>query len=103
MQKWVDFYNKKGKHILKDGCTLANLVKISLHKSTTAKFQPVKKSEKELLEKVHEDKFGETSIFIARKAVMNEIPVRDSTNWSKSMLELMLVSFIPFLCVKHCL
>ena len=40
MQKMIEFYQYKGIDMLKLGCTLPNLAKICLHKSTNHIFYP---------------------------------------------------------------
>ena len=65
---------------LKLGCTLPNLAKICLHKSTDWKFCPFTESGKDLLEKILEDMVGGHSIVFTRKAVVDETFIRKSTN-----------------------
>ena len=40
MQKKIEVYHEKETDMLKLGCTLPNLAKICLHKSTDSKFYP---------------------------------------------------------------
>ena len=51
MQKIVDFYHKKGIHMLKLGCGLPNLAIICLHKSITAKIYQFTETDKDLSRK----------------------------------------------------
>ena len=51
MQKMIASYHDKDIDMLKLGCTLPNLAKICLHKSTDAKFYPSTEADKHLLEK----------------------------------------------------
>ena len=68
MQKVIDFYTKKGTDIAKLGCTLSNLGKICLHKSTTANNYPFTGSDKNLVEKLREDMVGGIFLIFTRKA-----------------------------------
>ena len=86
MQKMIDFYHQKGIDMLKLGCTLANLANICLHKSTDSKFHPFTESDKDLLEKIREDKVGGPSVVFTRKAVVDETFIRNSTNLCKSIV-----------------
>ena len=52
MQKLLAFYHKKGTDMLKLGCALPNVANICLHKSTSAKFYPFTKTDKDLLQKI---------------------------------------------------
>ena len=52
MLKRIAFYHNKGIDMLKLGCTLPNLAKICLHKSTASKIYPFTESDKDLLEKI---------------------------------------------------
>ena len=52
MQKMIAFYLDKDIDMLKLGCTLPNLAKICLHKSTDAKFYPFTEGDKDILEKM---------------------------------------------------
>ena len=86
MQKMLEFYHNKGIDMLKLGCTLPNLAKICLHKSTDSKFYPFTESEKDLLEKIRENMVGGPSIVFARKAVVDETFIRKSSNLCKSIV-----------------
>ena len=86
MQKMLTFYHKKGIDMLKLGCTLPNLANICLHKSTSAKFYPFIETDKDLLQKIREDMVGGPSIVFTRKAVVDEIFIRDSGNICKSIV-----------------
>ena len=80
MQKMVSFHHNKGIDMLKFGCTLPNLADIYLHKPTSAKFYPLKESDKDLLEKNREDMVCGTSIVFTRKAVADQTPTRKLSN-----------------------
>ena len=51
MQKMISFYHDKDIDMLMLGCTLPNLANICLHKSTDAKFYPIREADKDPLEK----------------------------------------------------
>ena len=72
--------------MLKLGCTLTNLAKICLHKSTDAKFYPFIEADKDLLEKIREDVVGGPSIVFTRKSIVDEIFIRKSTNICKTIV-----------------
>ena len=72
--------------MLKLGCTLANLAKIFLYKSTTAKFYPFRESDKNLVEKLREDMVVGPTIVFPRKTVVKETFIRDSMNWCKTFI-----------------
>ena len=85
-QKLIAFYYDKDIHMLKLGCTLPNLAKICLHKSTDAKLYPFTEGDKHLLQKIREDVVGGPSIVFLRKAVVDKTPFRKSTNFCKSVV-----------------
>ena len=84
MQKMIEFYHNKGIDMLKLGCTLPNLAKICLHKSTDSKFYPFRESDKDLLDKIWEDMVGAPSFVFTRQAVLDETFIRKSSNLFKS-------------------
>ena len=86
MQKMIAFYHQKETDMLKLVCTLLNLANICLHKSTDSKFYPFTESDKDLLEKIREDKVGGLSIVFPRKAVIDKTFVRKSSNLCKSVV-----------------
>ena len=86
MQKMIELYHNKGIDMLKLGCTLPSLANICLHKSTDSKFYPFTELNKDLLEKIREDMVGGTSIVFTRKAVVDEIFIRKSSNLCKSLV-----------------
>ena len=57
-----------------------------LHKLTDSKFYPSTESDKDLLEKIHEDMVGGPSIVFTRKAVVDETFIRKSSNLSQSIV-----------------
>ena len=83
MQKLIEFYHNKGIDMSKLGCTLPNLPIICLHKSTDSKFYPFTESDKDLLEKIREAMVGGPSIVFTRKAVVDEIFIRKTSNLCK--------------------
>ena len=80
MQKMIDFYHNKGIDMLKLGCTLPNLAKSCLHKSTDSKSYPFTESDKDLLEKIREDMLSGPSVVFTRKTVVDETFLRKSSN-----------------------
>ena len=96
MQKMIEFYHQKEIDMLKLGCTLPNLANICLHKSTDSKFYPFTESDKDLLEKIHEDMVGGPSIVFTRKAVVDETSIRKSTNLCKSIVGIDASQFYPY-------
>ena len=76
MQKTLDFYHLKGIDMLKLGFALLNLANICLHKPTSAKFYPTTENDRDLLQKIREDKVGGPSIVFTRRAVVDETFVR---------------------------
>ena len=72
--------------MLRLGCTLPNLAKNCHHNSTTAKFYPLKESDKDLVEKLCEHIVCGPSIVFTRKDVVDEIFHPDSTNLCKSIV-----------------
>ena len=82
MQKMIVFYHHKDIDMLKVACTLPNLAKICLHRTTDAKFYPFTEGDKDLLEKIG-DVVGCLSIVFTRKAVVDETFSRKSTNLCK--------------------
>ena len=86
MQKKLVFFHKKGIDILKLGCTLPNLLKFCLHKSTSANFHPFTETDKDLLQNIREDMAGGPSIVFTRKAVVHETFKRNSGNICRSIV-----------------
>ena len=73
-----------------------NLANICLHKSTDAKFYPFTEGDKDLLEKIREDVVGGPSIVFTRKAVVDEIFIRKSTNICKSIVGIHASQLYPY-------
>ena len=86
VDKDIAFHPDKDIDILELCCTLPNLAYFRLHKSTDAKFFPFTKGDKDLLEKNRKDVVGGPSIVFTRKAVVDEIFIRKSTNICKSIV-----------------
>ena len=82
--------------MLKLGCTLPNLANICLQKSADSKFYPFSESDKDFLEKIREDMKGGPSIVFTRKAVVDKIFVRKSTNWCKSIVGIDASQLFPY-------
>ena len=96
MQKMIEFYHNKGIDMLKLGCTLPNLAKICLHKSTDSKFYPFTESDKDLLEKIREDVVGGPSMVFTRKTVVDETFIRKSSNLCKSIVGIDASQLYPY-------
>ena len=96
MQKLNEFYHNKGIDMLKLGCTLPNLAKICLHKSTDSKFYRFTESDKDLLEKIREDMVGGPSIVFTRKALLDETFIRKSSNLCKSVVDIDASKLYPY-------
>ena len=103
MQKITDFNHNKRTDMLNLGCTLPNIAKLRLHKSTTVKFHFFTENDKDFLEKLHENMVGGASFVFTRKAIVDEIFIGAATcPGAKTLLEMTLVSFSVILCVKQC-
>ena len=96
MQEMIAFYHYKDIDMLKLGCTSQNLANICLHKSTEAKFSPFTEGDEDLSEKIREDVFGGPSIVFTRKAVVDEIFIRKSTNLCKSIVGIDVSQLYPY-------
>ena len=96
MQKMIEFYNNKGIDMLKLGCTLHNLAKFCLHKSTDSMVYPFTESDKDLLEKIREAMAGGPSIVFTRKAVLDKNFIRKSSNLCKSMVGIDASQLYPY-------
>ena len=72
IRKKIAFYHNKEIGRIKHGCTLTNLAKICPDISAHVKHQPFTEADDDLLEKVPEDFIGGPSIFLKRKAVVDE-------------------------------
>ena len=81
----IAFYHGKDFDMLKLVCISPNLANICLHKPTDTKLYPFTEGDKDFLEKIREDVVGDPSIVFTRKAVVDEIFVRKSTNICKSI------------------
>ena len=92
----IQFYHNKGIDMLKLGCTLPNLANFCLHKSTNYKFCPFCESDKDLCEKIREDMTGGPSIVFTRKAVVDEIHIRNSSSVCKSIVGIDASQLYPF-------
>ena len=100
VQKMIVFFHGKDIDMLKLGCTLPNLAKLCLHKSTEAKFYPLMERDKDFLEKNREDVVAGPSIIFTRKAVVDETFIRKSTNFANLLLRLTLANYAPTRCVN---
>ena len=84
MQKIITSYHNKNNEILKLGCTLPNLAKICLHKTTNAKIYPFTERYKDLFRKISEDMVGGPSIVFTSKPVVDKTFFCKLTNPCKS-------------------
>ena len=82
----IKFDHNKGIDMLKLGCTLPYLANICLHKSTDSKFYLFTQLNFDLLEKILENMVGGPTIAFTGKAVVDEIFVRKSSNFCKSIV-----------------
>ena len=96
VQKMIEFYHKKGIDMLKLGCTLPNLAKICLHKSTESKSYPFTESDKDLLEKIREGMVGGPSIVFTRKAVVDETFICKSSNLCEAIVGIDASQLYPY-------
>ena len=96
MQKMMKFYHNKGIDMLKLGCTLPNLANICLHKSTNNNFYPFVEADKDLHDKIREDMTGGPSIVFNRKAVVDQIYIRNTENICKSIVGIDASQLYPF-------
>ena len=94
--KMLAFYHKKGIGMLKLGCTLPNLAKNYLHKSTSTKFYPLIETDKDLMQKIREEMVGGPSIVFTRKAVVDETFIRNSENVCKSIVGIDASQLYPY-------
>ena len=72
--------------MLKLGCILPNLANICLHKFTSAKIYPFTEADKDLSQKIREDRVDGPSIVFTRKAVVDEIFIRNSKKFCESIV-----------------
>ena len=104
MQKMIAFYHDKGIGLVKLGCTLPNLVNISLHKSTDAKWYPFtegektfwRKFEKMLLLVVYQS-------FLYVRLLLMKLLFESLQTYANLLLGLMPANYIPTRCVNPCL
>ena len=96
MQKMIEFYHQKETGMSKLGCSLPNLAKICLHKSTDSKLYPFTESDKDLLEKICEDIVGGPAIVFTRQAVVDETFIRKSTNLCKTIVGIDASQLYPY-------
>ena len=86
IQKTIEFYHNMGIDMLNFGCTLRNLAKNCLHKSTDSNFCTFTESDKDLPANIREVMVGSASIVFTRKAVVDEVFIRKSSNLCKSIV-----------------
>ena len=100
MQKKVAFYHNKDIDKLKLRCTVPNLANICLHKSTDATLYLFTDGDKDLLKKLREDVVRGAPIVFRRRAVVDEIFVRKTTNICKSFVGIDASQPYPTQCVN---
>ena len=96
LQKMMKFYHERQIDMLKLGYTLPNLANIYLHSSTTAKFYPFTKNDKDLLEKIRSDMVGGPSIVFTREAVVGETKIRFTDNLCRTIIGIDASQLYPF-------
>ena len=79
----IQFYQNKVIDKLKLGCTLPSIAIVCLPNSTNYRLYPFCKSEKDLCEKIREDKTGEPSIVFTQKEGFDATVGRKSSNTHK--------------------
>ena len=82
--------------MLKLGCTLPNLANNCLHSSTNVKFYPFPEGDKDLLERIREDKIGGPSIVLTRKSLVGQTRIRSSSNICKSIVGINASQLYPY-------
>ena len=82
--------------MFKLGCTLPNLLKMCLHKSTNKKTYPVCESDRDLSEKISEDMMVGPPILFTRKAVVDKTIIKDSSNNNKSIVGIDTSQLCPY-------
>ena len=95
-QKMIAFFHDKDIDMLELRCTLPKLANFCLHKSTDEKFYPFTEGDEDLLEKIREDVFTGPSTVFTRKAVVDEIFIRKSTNSCKSIVGINASQLYPY-------
>ena len=100
MQKMSECYHNKGIDMLKLGCTLPNLAKICLHKSTDSKFHPFTELVKDLLEKY--EKIWLAVLLLSLHVKLEWMKLLDANHQfcANQLLVSMQVSFIPTQCAN---
>ena len=96
MQKKMEFYHNNGIDMLKLGCKLPNLANTSLHRSANNKFYAFVEANEYLHDIIREDTTGGPSIVFTRKAVEDQIKIRNSENISKSIVVIDARQLYPF-------
>ena len=92
----IAFYHDKDTNMLTLGCSLPNLAKLCLHKSTDTKIYPITEGDEDLLEKNQEAVVGGSSIVFTGKAVVDKTFTRKSTNLWKSIVEIDTSRLLPY-------
>ena len=82
----MKFYHEREKDMQELGYPLSNLANTYLHSSTTAKFYPFTKNDKDLLEKIRSDMVVGTSFVFTRGAVVGETKFRFTDNLCRTII-----------------
>ena len=97
MQKMIEFYHNRGIDMLKHGCKLTNLADICLRKSTAPSFFPLQSRIKICLRRYEKISLvGGPSIVFTRKAVVDEIFIRKSSKFCKSIIGIDASQLYPY-------
>ena len=83
LQKKYEFYHNKVTDRLEFGCTLPKLANICWDKSTDSNVYLFTETDKDLLEKIQEERVGEPSIVFTLQTIVDETFKRNSRNLSK--------------------
>ena len=84
LQKWMQFYLKKGIDMLKLGSTLPNLANCFLHSSTSLKFFPFNQEDKSFDDYKSEWLTGGPSIIFSRFSKVGSWRMKNSCNMCKT-------------------
>ena len=95
-KKMKKFYHDQKIDMLKLGCTLLNLAKICLHKSTERNFYHFIEADKDLHEKTRSEMTGGPSIVFTRKANADKTFIRRSNNICKAIVGIGASQLYPF-------
>ena len=98
----IAFFHDEVMYMLNVGCTLPNVANICSHKSTDAKFYPFTEGDKDLLEKVRKDVFGDHLSFLHAKQLLMKLLFENQQTYTNLLLGLTLANYTPTRCVNPC-